>query len=289
MLETHFFFCYNRLEVRTVEVLLEGILEGLLELVLDAASDKKVHWSLRLLASLVLLAVCVALCGLGVYGTVYLAREGSVVGAVIVGLVCLFVFGLIVAVYVCKAREIKKKQKSVALNSEIEPTDELWDLYTAENKLSKQKIKRGDAIPKGLYHMVCEILVLHKDGSYLCMKRASAKENYPNCYESTAGGSALSGEDKWQCAKRELREETGLSCNNLKELAVIRDEEKQTVYYCFLGIVDCEKDSVRLQTGETEGYVWLSEKKFAEFLNSDKVIEPQKKRFEGYFKEKGYI
>ena len=58
--------------------------------------------------------------------------------------------------------------------------------------------------------MVCEILVRHTDGDYLLMQRDFRKSNFGGYYEATAGGSALKGEDKITCAKRELFEETGI-------------------------------------------------------------------------------
>lgn len=293
MLERHFFVCYNAYGVINMEMLLEGILEGILELILDASLDaagnKKVHWSIRLLASLILLAVFSALLGLGVLGTVYMANEGNILGAAALGIVSLFILVIFVVALIRKLREIKAKTESEISKPEAEYQGERWDLYDADGRLSDIKIKRGDTIPDGFYHLVCEILIKHADGSYLCMKRAATKPNYPNCYEATAGGAALCGEDKWQCVKRELREETGLSCNNINELSVYRDEPKKTVYHSFLGIVDCDKNSVKLQNGETDGYKWFSESEFAGFLKSGMAIDVQIKRFEKYYKEKGYI
>lgn len=42
------------------------------------------------------------------------------------------------------------------------------------------------------------------------MRRDLSKPNYGGYYEATAGGSALKGEDKMACVKRELFEETGI-------------------------------------------------------------------------------
>ena len=72
---------------------------------------------------------------------------------------------------------------------------EIWDTYTRDGRLTEVRIVRErDTIPDGLYHLVCEVLVRHVDGSILCMKRALSKRIFPGYYEATAGGSALSGE-----------------------------------------------------------------------------------------------
>ena len=166
---------------------------------------------------------------------------------------------------------------------------ELWDAYSKNEELTGDTLVRGEEIPKGLYHLVCEVLVRHADGSFLCMKRSVRKPNYGGWYEATAGGSALQGEDKWQCIERELFEETGILCKDFREVACIREEKKQAFFHCFVCTVNCDKDSVRLQEGETEDYLWLSEEEFIEFVNSDKMIPSNRRRYETYFREMGYV
>lgn len=129
----------------------------------------------------------------------------------------------------------------------------------------------------------------HTDGSYLCMKRSVQKWNYGGWYEATAGGSALAGEDKWQCVERELLEETGLVCYEYEEVNRSVEERKQAFFYNFVCTVDCDKTSVKLQEGETEGYLWMSEEEFKEFVNSDRMIPSNRRRYEKYFQRMGYV
>lgn len=166
---------------------------------------------------------------------------------------------------------------------------ELWDAYSKNEELVGSTLVRGEEIPQGLYHLVCEVLVRHVDGSYLCMKRSVGKPNYGGWYEATAGGSALSGEDKWQCVARELLEETGLSCHKFEEIDCSVEERKQAFFHVFLGTVDCDKDAVQLQEGETEGYLWMSEEEFIEFVNSDRMIPSNRRRYDKYFQKMGYV
>ena len=35
---------------------------------------------------------------------------------------------------------------------------ELWDAYSKEEKLTGDRLVRGEEIPPGLYHLVCEVL-----------------------------------------------------------------------------------------------------------------------------------
>ena len=68
---------------------------------------------------------------------------------------------------------------------------EIWDGYLIDGSLAQRDLVRGEPIPIGLYHLVCEILVRHIDGDYLLMRRDLRKVNYGGYYEATAGGSAL--------------------------------------------------------------------------------------------------
>lgn len=166
---------------------------------------------------------------------------------------------------------------------------EKLNTYTRDGNLTDKILIRGEEIPKELYYMACEVLVRHTDGSYLCMRRSQKKEAFGGYLEATAGGAAVLGEDKYQCVKRELLEETGLHCEEFEEIGRFVHDEWHIIFYSFICTVDCEKDSVRLQEGETEGYVWLSEAEFIRFVNSGKMIPPQYARHQEYFQKLGYI
>lgn len=164
---------------------------------------------------------------------------------------------------------------------------ELWDGYLADGSLANIDLVRGEAIPKGIYHLVCEILVRHTDGDYLLMQRDFSKPNYGGYYEATAGGSALKGESKLVCAERELLEETGITAKALQEIG--RYVSEDTIYFNYLCITDCDKTSVSLQEGETISYKWVNENDFISFINSDKIIDVQRIRYFDYFIKMGYI
>lgn len=39
---------------------------------------------------------------------------------------------------------------------------ELWDAYTRDGQPTGDLLVRGEKIPQGLYHIVCEVLVRHE-------------------------------------------------------------------------------------------------------------------------------
>lgn len=141
---------------------------------------------------------------------------------------------------------------------------EIWDAYDRQfHKLENVTLIRGETVPEGMYHLVCEIIVKHTDGTYLLMQRDFEK-HFGGMWELTAGGSALAGETPAECAMRELREETGIASSDLQEVKRIVHDEHRSIYVVYLCVTDCDKKSVVLQTGETIAYQWVSKSEILE-------------------------
>ena len=115
------------------------------------------------------------------------------------------------------------------------------------------------------------------------------KKAYPGYWEATAGGSALCGEDALACMRRELLEETGLTDAALTLVAQSRDDGENALFFSYLALTDCDKDSIVLQEGETVAFAWVSEQEFVAYLHSDRVIDRQRTRFFDYFRSIGYL
>ena len=154
---------------------------------------------------------------------------------------------------------------------------ELWDAYNHDGSPAGCDLIRGESIPDGLCHIVCEILVKHTDGSFLLMQRDFNKEGYPGMFEASAGGSVLKGETVLDGAFRELQEETGIIADNLTPTYCVFNG-RHVIYHGFLCVTDCDKSSVTLQEGETISYKWLDKEDFMEFINTEKYIGNQKGR-----------
>lgn len=160
---------------------------------------------------------------------------------------------------------------------------EIWDLYDKEGKRTGETWERGfgnyKQIPEGRYHMVVDILVQHVDGTFLLTKRDMSKDVYPGYWEASAGGSAISGEEPVEAAKRELFEETGLKAIKMELVSHIFRNPSHSMFYSFLAIVDSDKDSVILQEGETVDYKWVDERGFLEYVESDLAIKSHNDRY----------
>ena len=167
-------------------------------------------------------------------------------------------------------------EKCISIKNLKKP--ELWDAYNSDyEKLDGVTLIRDDEanFPEGAYHLVCEILVRHVDGTYLLMKRDPTKPLYPNMWEATAGGSALKGETDVEGALRELREETGIVADKLEFL------DKSIGGHCwhvrFLCITDCDKNSIKLQESETCDFKWVTGEEVLAMSESELVGWQMKK------------
>lgn len=139
---------------------------------------------------------------------------------------------------------------------------ELWDAYDENfHKIEGRSLVRGDPLPEGVYHLVCDVAVRHRDGTYLLMRR-DARKHCGGMWELTAGGSALRGETPLACAARELREETGISAEGLEELGRVVHPAHRALYVEYLCVTDCGKDDVVLQAGETVDYRWMTRREW---------------------------
>ncbi|MCR4625992.1 MAG: NUDIX domain-containing protein [Lachnospiraceae bacterium] len=164
---------------------------------------------------------------------------------------------------------------------------ELWDLYDREGNKTGEIWERSfgsfHTIPEGRYHLVCDILVQHTDGTFLLTKRHSGKDVYPGYWEASAGGSAIAGENPEEAAKRELFEETGIKADKLEFIGINFRDKSHGVYYSYLVVTDCPKDSIVLQEGETTEYKWVDKKGLIEYVDSDLAIKTHNDRYKELF------
>jgi len=148
---------------------------------------------------------------------------------------------------------------------------ELWDAYDNNyQKLENVTLVRGEPIPYGYLHLVCSIIVKHTDGSYLLMQR-DYRKHHGGKWELSANGSVLKGETAMQGAVRELHEETGISCNNLKELKYLVQENFRAIFVYFFCETNQPKDSIVLQKGETINYKWVTKEELKS-INRDELL-----------------
>lgn len=159
---------------------------------------------------------------------------------------------------------------------------EVWDAYDCKGKRLNHTLIRGEIIPDGMYHLVAEIVVRHKDGSFLAMQRDFCKKNYGGFWEISAGGAVQKGETALLGAVRELFEETGIVCNEFSPIYSICYDDSQSIHCGFVCTVDCDKDKIVLQKGETVDYCWVNTEDIFDFVMKDDYVDCQRARIMPY-------
>ena len=179
---------------------------------------------------------------------------------------------------IVKAFKIKSNDRGLCLLEKQLSHMEIWDAYDEKfNLIEGVTLTRGEKISDGVCHLVCDIIVRHTDGDYLIMQR-DARKHYGGMWEASAGGSALVGESPLQCAARELFEETGIRTDTLIEVGRVVDNECHSTYVEYLCVTDCDKDSVKLQDGETSDFRWVDKDTLLNMKN-DELITERMQRF----------
>lgn len=135
---------------------------------------------------------------------------------------------------------------------------ELWDLYTKEGIRTGQTMVRGEKQPEGLYHLVVHVCIFNDQGKMLIQQRQTDKEGWPNQWDISVGGSAISQESSQAAAQRETFEELGLhlSFDKLRPSFTINFENGFDDVY--LIHQEIEISQLNLQVEEVQQVKWAS-------------------------------
>ena len=123
---------------------------------------------------------------------------------------------------------------------------------------------------------------LEKDGAYLMLHRVKKKNDVNEGKWVGVGGHFEEGESPYDCAVREIFEETGIICGKLSPLYRLVREQSHIIFNGFLLLTDCDKDSIVLQAGETAAYRWISAPEFVRWYDEENEIPSVTLRLRDY-------
>ncbi len=134
---------------------------------------------------------------------------------------------------------------------------ELWDLYDAQHSPTGKTMRRGQPVPKGLYHLVVHIWIVNPAGEFLIQKRAPGVDMWKNLWFTT-GGSAVTGEDGRAAAAREVFEELGVApdMDRAQRLFTIRREDNFSDIWLIRQEISLEQ--IKMQKSEVSQVAWAS-------------------------------
>ena len=144
---------------------------------------------------------------------------------------------------------------------------ELFDLYDVNRVMTGKTIERGKEIPAGLYHIVIHVCIFNSKGEMLIQQRQPFKAGWPNMWDLTVGGRAVSGDTSQTAAEREVLEEIGykISLENHRPVITIHFDHGFDDIYTVAEDLDINR--LRLQPEEVQAVKWASETEIIEMIN----------------------
>jgi len=93
---------------------------------------------------------------------------------------------------------------------------EIFDLVNKEDKVIGQATREEVHGNPALLHRVVHVLVFNREGSLYLQKRAMDKDVQPGKWDTSVGGHVNQGEDYFEAALREMKEELGINGASLE-------------------------------------------------------------------------
>ena len=135
---------------------------------------------------------------------------------------------------------------------------EKWDIIDENGNLSGKTVLRGNVrLKPGEYHLVVHIWVISPDGRILIQRRSDTKKLMPGEWAAT-GGAAISGEDSFTAAQRELFEELGISSDQSTLKKALRLKRRNSLLDIWFIKSDVETSKLKLQESEVAEVKWVT-------------------------------
>ena len=130
---------------------------------------------------------------------------------------------------------------------------ELWDVYDVNRQRTGKIIERPSAWGQEAYHLIIHVAIFDSGHRMLIQHRCHEKHAWADLWDISAGGSALAGEESWQAAERETREELGirLDLEHVRPHFSINYTRGFDDFYT-VEIPDLDPASLKLQAGEVD-------------------------------------
>lgn len=160
---------------------------------------------------------------------------------------------------------------------------EIWDLYTKDRIKTDEKMVKGEKIIKGLYRLVVHVCIFNSQGEMLIQQRQPFKSSWPNMWDLTVGGSAISADTSQLAAEREVYEEIGykLSLDEIRPALTINFQEGFDDIYLIQK--DIEISNLCLQYEEVKAVKWASKEEILSMINEETFIPYHKSLIELLF------
>jgi isopentenyldiphosphate isomerase len=149
---------------------------------------------------------------------------------------------------------------------------EIWDLYDKDRIKTGETMVRGSQFKENTYHLVIHVCIFNLEGKMLIQQRQPFKDGWPNMWDITVGGSALSGDTSQLAAEREVYEEIGykLSLDGIRPSLTINFDKGFDDIYLIQKDIDISK--LKLQYEEVQSVNWASKEEILSMIDEEIFI-----------------
>ncbi|MBQ6826060.1 MAG: NUDIX domain-containing protein [Clostridia bacterium] len=145
---------------------------------------------------------------------------------------------------------------------------EKWDILDENGTPTGKTAFRGRQFLKsGEFHLVVHIWIFSPDGKILIQRRSETKPLMPGEWAAT-GGAAISGENSFAAASRELAEELGIFSTKKTLKKAFRIKRRNSLLDVWLICTDISVDNLTLQESEVAEAKWVSLDELKEMIIS---------------------
>ena len=157
---------------------------------------------------------------------------------------------------------------------------ERWDVLDENGNSSGKTVLRNKAqLKPGEYHLVVHIWVVSSDGKILIQRRSDTKKLMPGEWAAT-GGAAISGEDSFTAASRELYEELGIKSDKNTLKKALRLKRRNSLLDVWMITCDLSVEDLSLQETEVAEAKWVTVDEFKSMIKENKFHNYGKDYFE---------
>ncbi len=148
---------------------------------------------------------------------------------------------------------------------------EYFDLYTKNGQKLGKKVPRGSKTSDNEFQKIVNVWIRNKDGHYLIQQRNKLSDPTPFMWATTAG-LVSSGDDSFETAIKETKEELGINLNknNLKLVKkyTITDDLGSFLMYIYLVEQDVLLEDIVIDDLEVKDYKYTSLKEIKQMIIS---------------------